>query len=94
MTVVLEDQVRAITTEIIDRFGSGCFRMARREDSVILFVDEIVRAVVAQYDISTIARLEVPSETLKPYINSDPPAHFHDGKIVDCPICKMAVLSA
>lgn len=57
MTVVLEDQVKTITAEIEEQFGHD-----PADDSFDKFasVTDVVRAVIAQYDISTIARLEVP----------------------------------
>jgi hypothetical protein len=59
MTVVLEDQVKTITAEISEQFR------ARRHLPMSLTDDEIedvVRTVIAQYDISSIARLEVAGE--------------------------------
>jgi hypothetical protein len=59
MTVVLEDQVKTIAAAISEQFGDG------RNPSLLVHFDEdaeiedVVRAVIAQYDISSIARLEV-----------------------------------
>jgi hypothetical protein len=63
MTVVLEDQVKTITAEIIERFNP-IFEQSVKGDEIL----NLVRAVIAQYDISSIARLEVPLEII-PYFN-------------------------
>jgi hypothetical protein len=58
MTVVLEDQVKTITAEISEQFGDpnhpALFAISDIE------IEDVVRAVIAQYDISNIARLEAP----------------------------------
>jgi len=57
MTVVLEDQVKTITAEISEQFGSARSwnpgRFASCAD-----IEDVVRSVIAQYDISGIARLD------------------------------------
>jgi hypothetical protein len=48
MTVVLEDQVKTITAEILEQFDGITMETN---------IEDVVRAVIAQYDISNIARL-------------------------------------
>jgi hypothetical protein len=55
MTVVLEHQVKTIAAEIIEQFGGNFSRASELSD-----VEDVVRSVIAQYDISNIPRLEVP----------------------------------
>jgi deoxyribodipyrimidine photolyase-like uncharacterized protein len=55
MTVVLEDQVKTITAEIAEQFGDGSGE--REGFDYNTMIEDVVRAVIAQYDISTIARL-------------------------------------
>lgn len=98
MTVVLENQVRNITTEIIDQFGSECFRMARREDSVVLFVDAMVRAVIAQYDISKIERLEPTVEQVEDclceaFSRLDDDQKIHNGYVMTGAAAVLSLLS-
>jgi hypothetical protein len=54
MTVVLEDQVKTIAAEISEQFGDILHFDVRAD------IEDIVRAVIAQYDISSIARPEPP----------------------------------
>lgn len=69
MTVVLEDQVKTITAEIAEQFGDfGDGGDIDARGAVNTFancanIEDVVRAVIAQYDISNIARLEVPIES-------------------------------
>lgn len=58
MTVVIEDQVKTITNEIVEQFGCEC---GKNDVACPFFASEIqiehvVRAVIAQYDISNIGR--------------------------------------
>jgi hypothetical protein len=79
MTVVLEDQVKSITAEISEQFGEhpgggdlwvgdGDDPGATTFDSYAR-IEDVVRAVIAQYDISGIARLEVPQYELTTVID-------------------------
>jgi hypothetical protein len=55
MTVVLEDQVKTITAAIVEQFGDPTLDHGFAHD-----LEDIVRAVIAQYDISSIARVDPP----------------------------------
>ena len=55
MTVVLEDQVKTIAAEIIEQHLWDLDRHLGDDE-----IEDVVRAVIAMYDISSIARLEVP----------------------------------
>jgi hypothetical protein len=67
MTVVLEDQVKSIADEIIEQFGrvhpDRPFAGLYCGDEIA--VEDVVRAVIALYDISNIARLHVEIEDMK-----------------------------
>jgi hypothetical protein len=71
MTVVLEDQVKTITAEIREQFyliilkSVGDDGQSRDRD-----IEDVVRAVIALYDISDIARLEVSAEPITLSVNS------------------------
>lgn len=64
MTVVLEDQVKTIAAEIAAQYGDGIVTYSpysvgpswKFADDID--VEEVVRAVIAQYDISTITRMQ------------------------------------
>lgn len=67
MTVVIEDQVKTITNEIVEQFGCEC---GKNDVACPFFASEIqiehvVRAVIAQYDISSIARQDVFEQCAK-----------------------------
>ncbi len=64
MTVVLEDQVKTITAEISEQFGDNRYPSVFAATGIE--IEDVVRAVIALYDISNIARLEVPLEALTP----------------------------
>lgn len=63
MTVVLEEQVKTITAEIAEQYGYNDYLDASKFDPDVS-IEDVVRAVIAQYDISSIARLEVPVDDL------------------------------
>jgi hypothetical protein len=69
MTVVLEDQVKTITEEIAEEFGGPDIRYF----GSVVGIEDVVRAVIAQYDISNIARLRLPL-----YLDDDPDGQLHD----------------
>jgi hypothetical protein len=59
MTVVLEDQVKSIATEINEQYGDIHNNIFKKfADGVE--IEDVVRAVIAMYDISSIARLGAP----------------------------------
>ncbi len=62
MTVVLEDQVKTIAAEISERFGDNRYPSVFAATGIE--IEDVVRAVIALYDISNIARLEVPLENV------------------------------
>jgi hypothetical protein len=68
MTVVLEDQVKTITAEISEQYSGGHPDVFDEQ----ILIEDVVRAVVALYDISNIARLEVPAEVYQGYPSGSP----------------------
>ena len=70
MTVVLEDQVKTIAAEIREQFYLIILKSVDADgQSRDRDIEDVVRAVIAQYDISNIARLEpivlfIPDEVL------------------------------
>ena len=62
MPVVLEDQVKTITAEISEQFGDNRYPSVFAAQGIE--IEDVVRAVIARYDISNIARVhEVRPET-------------------------------
>jgi hypothetical protein len=74
MTVVLEDQVRTIANEIAEKFGGNLAEHYYGAFDKDVSIVDVVRAVIAQYDISNIGRLEPPSTKKR--------ANSEDGKNV------------
>lgn len=56
MTVVLEDQMKSIAANIVEKYD---IYLSDDLDHIYM-VETMVRAIIAQYDISSIARLELP----------------------------------
>jgi hypothetical protein len=81
MTVVLEDQVRTIADEIAEKFGGNLAEHYYGAFDKDVSIVDVVRAVIAQYDISNIARLEPPILTIAPP-STKKRANSEDGKNV------------
>jgi hypothetical protein len=64
MTVVLEDQVKTIAVEIGKQFGDGETNLYFGR---LVDIEDVVRSVIAQYDISGIARLAPSAASLEPH---------------------------
>jgi hypothetical protein len=56
MTVVLEDQVKTIAAELKERFGPDCFFGYIELEHRYMDLEDLVRAVIAMYDISDVGR--------------------------------------